>query len=83
MLEFVVSQEQPQQSFTNEPPGCGSDRWKPNATSGLLRLKMCRIDREVTPFQALSVKRWLKNGNAIALCSRRLRIIIQFKFECL
>lgn len=56
LFEFVVSEQQPQQSFSNEPPGHGSDRWKPNATHRLLKLKWCHIDREVTPFQVLSVR---------------------------
>lgn len=36
-------------------PMHGSDRLKPNAMHGLLKLKSCHIDREVTPFQVLSV----------------------------
>lgn len=51
LFEFVVRK----QTFPNEPPGHGSDRWKPNAMHGLLMLKWCRIDREVKPFQVLSV----------------------------
>lgn len=60
LFEFVVSKQQPQQSFTNELPGCGSDRWKPNAMSGFLNVKWCRIDREVTPFHVLSVRAVLR-----------------------
>lgn len=56
LFEFVVSEQQPQQSFPNEPPGHGSDRWKPNATHRLLNLRRHHIDREVTPFQVLSVR---------------------------
>lgn len=56
LFEFVVSKQQPQQSFPNEPRGHGSDRWKPNAMSRLLTLKWCHIDREVAPFQVLSVR---------------------------
>lgn len=54
LFEFVVSKQQ--QSFPNEPRGHGSDRWKPNAMNRLLTIKWCHIDREVTPFQVLSVR---------------------------
>lgn len=54
LFEFVDSFGK-QQGFPNESLGYGSERWKFNAMNRLLRLKWCQIDREVTPFQVLSV----------------------------
>lgn len=59
----------------------GSDRRKPNATETPLNQKRRHIDREVTPLQDLTGRAEFKNGDAIAICSQRLQIAMQFEFE--